>query len=232
MKQQASRHQAARRVRGLKGFTLIELLVVIAIIAILAAILFPVFGRARENARRASCGSNLKQIGLGLLQYKQDYDERLPPDGLATDPQNVSGWAFTIQPYIKSEQILQCASEPAPPATAATPGERAILPGYTDYWYNFNLGGGLSDAQIEYPANVILNGDGASGLGSAANYSRARAGGPNSGAQRHFDGANYSFVDGHVKWLKPERVLDGNVPTDCAGGVNAPNGSNSTFCAY
>jgi prepilin-type N-terminal cleavage/methylation domain-containing protein len=61
------------------GFTLIELLVVLAIIAILAAILFPVFARARENARRASCQSNLKQIGLGIMQYSQDYDETLPP---------------------------------------------------------------------------------------------------------------------------------------------------------
>jgi prepilin-type N-terminal cleavage/methylation domain-containing protein len=61
-----------------RGFTLIELLVVIAIIAILAAILFPVFARARENARRASCSSNMKQIGLGFLQYTQDYDERMP----------------------------------------------------------------------------------------------------------------------------------------------------------
>src|SRR4051795_2249509 len=57
------------------GFTLIELLVVIAIIALLAAILFPVFARARENARKSSCLNNLKQVGIGLLQYAQDYDE-------------------------------------------------------------------------------------------------------------------------------------------------------------
>src|SRR5215217_2450512 len=67
-----------RRSRPSKGFTLIELLVVIAIIALLAAILFPVFGRARENARRSSCQSNLKQMGLAIMQYTQDYDEIMP----------------------------------------------------------------------------------------------------------------------------------------------------------
>src|ERR1043166_4666487 len=66
-----------------RGFTLIELLVVISIIALLAAILFPVFSKARENARRASCQSNLKQIGLGILQYAQDSDEVMVPAWLA-----------------------------------------------------------------------------------------------------------------------------------------------------
>src|SRR6195952_4217645 len=88
------------------GFTLIELLVVIAIIAILASILFPAFGRARENARRSSCQSNEKQIGLGLLQYVQDYDERYP---IAI---GAASWRQVIQPYLKSAQIFTCPSNP------------------------------------------------------------------------------------------------------------------------
>jgi prepilin-type N-terminal cleavage/methylation domain-containing protein len=92
------------------GFTLIELLVVIGIIAILASILFPVFARARENARRASCQSNLKQIGLGIMQYTQDYDERFPNAGSAYDlPGPVDAtWDLVIQPYVKSTSPGSC----------------------------------------------------------------------------------------------------------------------------
>src|SRR5687768_17278661 len=86
------------------GFTLIELLVVIAIIALLAAILFPVFARARENARRTSCLSNMKQIGLGVMQYTQDYDEELPPSR-NTVSGKVRPWHFLVQPYVKSTQL-------------------------------------------------------------------------------------------------------------------------------
>jgi prepilin-type N-terminal cleavage/methylation domain-containing protein/prepilin-type processing-associated H-X9-DG protein len=101
------------------GFTLIELLVVIAIIAILASILFPVFARARENARRASCQSNLKQIGLGLLQYVQDSDEIMVAPWYGSNTQTqASGsdattnykWMDAIYPYVKSEQIFSCPS--------------------------------------------------------------------------------------------------------------------------
>jgi prepilin-type N-terminal cleavage/methylation domain-containing protein/prepilin-type processing-associated H-X9-DG protein len=99
-----------------RAFTLIELLVVIAIIAILAAILFPVFARARENARRSSCQSNLKQMGIGFAQYLQDYDGRYPYGAdhvlLSTTMDETLGhvWMDKLQPYVKSYQIYSCPS--------------------------------------------------------------------------------------------------------------------------
>lgn len=92
------------------AFTLIELLVVIAIIAILAAILFPVFAQAREKARQTACLSNTKQLGLGVAQYTQDYDETLPMGGYDVAPYS-SRWYRDIYPYIKNVGILACPSE-------------------------------------------------------------------------------------------------------------------------
>ena len=100
-----------------RGFTLIELLVVIAIIAILAAILFPVFAKAREKARQASCLSNLKQLSLGVLMYSGDYDELLPLSGDYDWSSNVPQTAYygniytKLDPYIKSDGIWKCPSE-------------------------------------------------------------------------------------------------------------------------
>src|SRR6476620_9125827 len=95
------------------AFTLIELLVVIAIIALLAAILFPVFARAREQARRTSCQSNMKQVGMGLLQYAGDNDETLPSGTkgvgyVGNGSQRGVGWAGQIFTYVKSAQVYVC----------------------------------------------------------------------------------------------------------------------------
>src|SRR5437870_4236195 len=114
-----STHSLPRR-----GFTLIELLVVIAIIAILAAILFPVFAQAREAARKTSCLSNCKQMGLACMMYVQDYDEMYPcnswdtpaigtADNDTKDPtyRSAMQWLWRIQPYMKNRQLFVCPSD-------------------------------------------------------------------------------------------------------------------------
>lgn len=137
-----------------KAFTLIELLVVIAIIAILAAILFPVFARARENARRASCQSNVKQIGIGLLQYIQDFDETLPKNSYGPSAVDIYGawnpgnytWMDAIFPYVKSTQTFECPSD-------GYPSDKYTVQTDDDYGSYAINGYGLSDggAYNKYP---------------------------------------------------------------------------------
>ena len=209
------------------AFTLIELLVVIAIIAILAAILFPVFARARENARRASCMSNLKQIGLGFMMYIQDYDEKFPRvtlgyiDSTTPGRENVPlGWADALQPYIKSTQVFQCPSETTGPNSNPVYNNWS----YTDYWMNRRLSG-EGQAVLASASTTILSGDGRSGT-AIIYYDGCSINGNPSDVDcddttpyitmltsyqydcfgRHLDGANYAFADGHVKWLKGSHV--------------------------
>lgn len=122
-----------------KAFTLIELLVVIAIIALLASILFPAFASAREGARRASCGSNLRQIGMGLMQYTQDYDERVPQNEFAGGTPEQKTLFDVIQPYIKSTQVFIC----------PTSSENA-----RNYEH-----GDTSKLRTSYAFNLVYNGD-------------------------------------------------------------------------
>lgn len=120
-----------------KGFTLIELLVVIAIIAILAAILFPVFAKAREKARQTSCQSNLKQIGLGFVQYTNDYDEKYPA---------AVNWASAIYPYEKSTNVFHCPDDTNTANTTSSPLSYAV---------NNNLAG-HNQAILSSPSVTVL----------------------------------------------------------------------------
>jgi prepilin-type N-terminal cleavage/methylation domain-containing protein/prepilin-type processing-associated H-X9-DG protein len=147
-----------------KGFTLIELLVVIAIIAILAAILFPVFARARENARRASCQSNLKQIGLGFAQYTQDYDEKYPPFNFVYDASQATRKYYyywnSIHPYIKSTQIWACPSNSSGTFSSAGYIADGVFKDTDNISYTYNSAlHGQALAAVESPAEVFVSWD-------------------------------------------------------------------------
>jgi len=205
------------------GFTLIELLVVIAIIAILAAILFPVFARARENARRASCQSNLKQIALGVAQYTQDYDEKLPvvemypvANRVAT---NYSVWADALDPYLKSTQIFYCPSNPATntPKAVADVGLAQVSMSYgaaadRANGYAFAMDPRFAPstlAEFTSTSETIMVADRRdTGQGYGYFVMPSTHGSFCCGYESniHLEGGNYAFVDGHVKWLRPEKA--------------------------
>ena len=252
--------------RVLRGFTLIELLVVVAILALLAAILFPVFGRVRENARRASCQSNLRQAGLGFHQYSQDYDERFPSYMASSSP----SWDSKIEPYLGIKvantlkaSILQCPSDTIPRMfTSCLPAFNAQIRSYSmggdttdrtgsnilgqivgtyivplkadgitpDYIASYFKGRPLSAVPVAASTlllvektanNNIFASHGEASTGSPYEQTTQSCGAVNI-APIHFDGWNYLFVDGHVKWLDPQATING--PGKTGGTMTVPKG--------
>ena len=204
------------------AFTLIELLVVIAIIAVLAAILFPVFQKVRENARRASCASNEKQLALGVTIYTQDYDELLPPAAAADG----TLWPVMINPFIKNDQIRLCPSDSVDKRNSYGVNEMTF-PDLTDPMHLPVQ----SLAAFQAPANTVMLGE--LGTGSPDNLSdlttpRMEAyklvvpdGDINAGdtadarpSARHFNLVNLAFMDGHQKAMRMEQFYIGQVPPD------------------
>jgi prepilin-type N-terminal cleavage/methylation domain-containing protein/prepilin-type processing-associated H-X9-DG protein len=246
MEMKSQIRRSSRKASTRKAFTLIELLVVIAIIALLAAILFPVFSRARESARRSSCQSNLKQIGISILQYAQDYDERQIFDSVTPGVVGPSIWVTTLQPYIKSAQVWRCPSD----TNATIP---SVGNGNSSYVINnmyTNMGGGnagptsstiggtrtVALAAIPSPATTIQVTDNksddesrmsTSNVGSYA-WEGSIATGTSNGfdtmghiGERHLETVNVLYCDGHVKAQKLDSIRE-VVSVVAADGTTKP----------
>jgi len=179
---------------GRQGFTLIELLIVIVIIAILAALLFPVFARAREQARKTRCGSNLRQIGLALEMYASDYDGLLPLAYSTPSQDGQPGIVVLLLPYVKNRELFRCPSDVA--KKWQTEG--------TSYDYGFGL---LSPPLVAglppqpQPLDSPWNTDPSKYVVSA-----------DFEPKWHTPGPNLLFCDGHVKCIEPGIAMAG-LPT-------------------
>jgi prepilin-type N-terminal cleavage/methylation domain-containing protein/prepilin-type processing-associated H-X9-DG protein len=239
------------KIASKRAFTLIELLVVIAIIAILASILFPVFGRARENARRTSCLSNIRQVGLGFMQYVQDYDERFPFN--KTNAYGQQSWVYAAQPYLKSTQVLRCPSDKSGNWEVETPGETRgndfLGVKTTSYSENLFMVPTTSTtspkpfsnlAAIQKASNVILLTENAPGWtaayfhasvwpaypgGSGGHWTTATNLPDDIDLDRHLGGFNACYVDGHAKFSRWSQVWfqDLSVTPNVTKGAFDPN---------
>ena len=227
--------------RSLQAFTLIELLVVIAIVAILAALIFPVFSGVRENARRAACASNLRQLGLAFSQYTEDNDERLPS---STDGGNggagiTGGWMYfrtfqqppasktfdpaqgSIYSYVRTSQVYLC---PDDGAGQGAGDSYAVNSCTTDSSGNQPNPGKLL-AVFDAPASLALMTEEAFDSGFFLNSNTSTDDGilwytsPNNTlSKRHKGGSNLVFLDGHVHWYRPEDAAAQYVMT---GGIKS-----------
>jgi len=235
--------------RRRSGFTLIELLVVIAIIAILAAILFPVFAQAREQARKTSCLSNEKQIGLAFLMYAQDYDETLPaiPFGDCATCWPWAAWpgsydwtgVFThgVYPYTKNRAIYQC---PSATENDRWSGANGVSYGYSEYFYNKNQGWsklasvgnapeGVANVSIvveTFASGIYMDWEGCDGEptlpdGTCDGLNRVRYATWNP-CQPNHSGTNMVFADGHAKFMAKDAIRSFRMPSGWSDNRQRP----------
>ncbi|BCM91550.1 hypothetical protein IAD21_03425 [Abditibacteriota bacterium] len=198
-----------------RAFTLVEALVTVAILFIVVGLLWPVLSRPRPDRGSLRCQSNLKQIWLGFMQYAQDNDERFSPARVTS----TKGWMDGLQPYVKSWQMFYCPSAVRPTVASKTVGFSPV-----DYFYNRRLARETRD-KIGPPAFSIMAGD---GIVNGTVWSSLdalpvdAATNPRSPAQRHATNAlvgagraaNYLFVDGHVKLLRPDQISNSSLKPD------------------
>lgn len=210
------------------GFSTTEMYSLLFVIFVPIAILIPVFGRAKENDRRSSCQTNMKQVAFGFKLYVQDSNKKLPLTNNRRTSTGEGGWAVLLQPYLKNAKGFQCPSNKNIYPTAPT------AKGYTDYWMNANAAG-QKEATFASATNTFLMGDtDVSNFGRAdhsvtyggyingdkskttrygsqiTNWYIALGPGASESQQdassaKHLGGANYVFVDGHVKWMKNDK---------------------------
>jgi prepilin-type processing-associated H-X9-DG protein len=200
-----------------RAFTTVEAFIVLGVVSVLAvllvSLLLPTVNRTPQNAYRSACASNLKQIGLASLQYRQVQEDKLP---LTVGNVNSAsfGWADALLPYLKDSNHYQCPLE-AGNGNGLDP--RSV--GYTDYWMNSRLSG-MAPEEIREQKPLILFGEGNDGADATdARYAidalpKQWLTDKNSPAYRHLGGANYAFVDGHTKWYRAESIKsDAKGPT-------------------
>lgn len=219
-----------------QGLTVTEVLVGLTGIVILGIILFPILARHQSDGPPgpgARCRSNLKVIGLSVSQYIQDYNEKFPlVRGSKRSGPNYNppyGWADALQPYLKSTQLFQCPAQSGTPNAVGTPATvSALAPQFTDYWFNAWLSGAPVAGALS-AARTFLAGDGNDGTEicdaryALSNLPQSWRQDNNSPAFRHNGSAIYVFVDGHAKWLQPEKVTSDPVGKSSYSFVPGPD---------